>query len=391
MTDRRAALRAWPGGTAAVFLMLLAGCDRTWQAYQQAELGRPLPSGHLLLREGRGMKPVRAICEQDVIPFPAIYGILSLRVVADDTGRPVAKFYEACALGHWGICQTAACRWVMEVQIPHQAFHDPPEGWEQRGSASSDRLWKIECQLSYLARAPGKSTLPKRQTTPRHPEGPEMIAIQLIPVSEITIGQRPYRSVHDKEEVRTFAFTLSRKRIRKPVLDRIKQGQTSIPIDLEKDLDLSGEPGSDRSLLAGLEARVLVEPAGRTLLEVALRTPREPCTNVPEYLLFIRDVAILGGPEREPQTPGTLGQSVVRTFFGLAMYSLGNATGLWHLPWIRGSFSGVTRDGYDWRHRNAIGGTCRIRNLGNRRIRIEYQCFRVLDPFMLLALRQEIQ
>ena len=125
-------------------------------------------------------------------------------------------------------------------------------------------------------------------------------------------------------------------------------------------------------------------PAGGLSSEWLLRPPPRKCTNVAEYLIFIN---CQGGRVRgkEMKEPTGLDQITQNLLFGLGMYSYGKAPVLPDLGEIAGVFDGVTKDGFDRRYTNAYGGTCRIQNLGDRRIRIESKYFRIFDPLMLLA------
>ena len=106
-----------------------AGCDRAWEAYQQIELGQPIPADNLLMTDGWAVEgQVRAWGDAGYVPFPAIGSGLGVRAVVDAEGDVTAKSYIAQAFGHWLICQSVALRTAMEVNVPEEIFHDPPAG-----------------------------------------------------------------------------------------------------------------------------------------------------------------------------------------------------------------------------------------------------------------------
>lgn len=119
----------------ALVSMIVActGCDRGWQAYDQIELGKPLPADSLLLAEGTAEGYVYVWNEEAYVSVPVINSRLYVCASVDDQGKVTAKTYTAQAGAHWGICQSAAMRQVMEVEVPEGAYHDPPaEGLPDR-------------------------------------------------------------------------------------------------------------------------------------------------------------------------------------------------------------------------------------------------------------------
>ena len=113
--------------------------------------------------------------------------------------------------------------------------------------------------------------------------------------------------------------------------------------------------------------------------------PPGKCTNVVQYLASINHQAQYGYHHNEAEDPSGLDEMTRYLLFGLYMWSYGKAPILPDLGEIAGVFDGVTKDGFDRRYTNEYGGTCRIQNLGDRRIRVESKYFKIFDPFMLLA------
>ena len=233
-----------------------AGCDRAWEAYQQIELGQPIPADSLLMVEGERIDDVQAWGEVDVVPFPAIVGVLGVGAKLDEQGRVVAKLYGADALGHWTICQTAARRWTMEVEVPAEVYRDPP------------------------------------------PEG----------------------------------------------------------------------------LSAAWAAPELSETA----------------TNALEYLMLVQRYCAKRTEQRGGDAPEV--EVFPRgAFFSLVMYLSGrDAASLTSLTDQAPHLAGMTRDGFDWTYHDPYGGRVRIRNLGNRRFRIEGKYFGLFDPLMLIPLLENM-
>jgi hypothetical protein len=227
-----------------------AGCDRAWQAFEQIELGEPLPDDNLLSAEGCVVGRVRVWQDYLVVHIPGAMKGWSLRAVADDSGNIVGKHYLANDFAHLLVFRTATWRWVMEVQVPAEAFHDPPAEW-------------------VLTRDP-----------------------------------------------------------------------------------LSTEP---------------------------------PPANVLEYLVMVNALAEAkhAKPRRQAWFLDYM-TSGLFTWFGFVLWDHGGEPEMEELarrPWL---FAGVTGDGYDRQWQNADGGTCRIQNLGDRRIRIESDYSGIFDTIRVV-------
>jgi len=108
----------------AMLLVLGSGCDRGWLAYQQIEIGRPLSSDHLLVRDGQsdGKGQIKAWGEFASCNIPPVLAWDSVGVVLDAEGNVMARRYVAVAMGYWGLFQTITARSVMEVEVPPRPF-----------------------------------------------------------------------------------------------------------------------------------------------------------------------------------------------------------------------------------------------------------------------------
>jgi len=110
--------------------VLLTGCRSAWEAYDEIEIGKPVP-GDAILRVSGGKGDFEwQWAEADVVAIPVIGAQGWTRVLEDARGNVVAKEYNGVALGHWLVAQTAAWRWVVEFRVPEYAWRDPPRNWK---------------------------------------------------------------------------------------------------------------------------------------------------------------------------------------------------------------------------------------------------------------------
>jgi len=129
----------------------LAGCDRAWQAYEQIELGRPLPADGLPENMIPANKGNYAWHEDTVLLIPAITAGNGVVAIVED-GVVVSKVYSSSGFGFWLLCQSIAKRWVMEIEVPEHLYVSPPvEGLVEQWGYNYYRLTPTNA-LEYLIR-----------------------------------------------------------------------------------------------------------------------------------------------------------------------------------------------------------------------------------------------
>ncbi len=362
-------VRVW--GACCLLASLPAGCRSPWEAFQQIEIGKPVPEDAIIRTSARRGRFEWVLEEADLLKLPAIWATGSVRVIEDGRGNVAAKEYEAMALGHWLVAQTAAWRWVVEFQVPEHAWRDPPRGWEP---PSLDE-WS-EARERSLALANVLEALPD--------EGHDPFRMRVL-------GPDVRDSLEAGICYDTHAFSIAPRRVSKRVRDLIDGGEKSVAIDLAKDIDLDGVPGAKEADWRDIRARVYIQ--GRPelptlLLEIAVSvvSTRRP-GNVLEWLLYLNDVHDTQLPEaqEEPTEADNNFAIIVFYAFGFYNFSHNGVIGRHELEEMPELFDGVTKDGFDRTYRNAWGGSCRIRNLGDRRVRVETNQFEITDGLMLLA------
>ncbi len=345
---------------ALLFAVVLGGCDAAWPAYEQIELGKPLPKRHLLLRQGQQEHERLVWASRATASFPPALLGDSLLVVRDKNGSVTAKVYVAGAVTHWILCQWAACRLVMEVQIPEEAFRDPPAGWKEPAMPGTDRMSRIVKRLS-----------------------PLVVEVETAePLS--TAWDGPDRSLLTGEVTASLAVRIHPRRLGKRISKMVQAGPTDIAVDPAKDVDLTDLAGAEVLRGPGLETRIVAEKPDEVSLKVFLRIPFRPHKNVLEYLLGV-PVHYPGLSAGETDLPEEV-ERIAHSFSLLLMIFPFKVTVVDDMAEVPGALAGITRDGYDWTYRNPHGGTLRIQNLGNRRLRIESKAFDLYDPFFLLGI-----
>jgi hypothetical protein len=231
------------------------GCDRAWQEYERIELGQPLPADGVLTTGEHAAGNTGAWHERGYTLIPAVIGELSVSATMDSEGVVIGKSYTADALGHWGLCQSAAFRQVFEVEVPEWAWQDCSEGGEA------------------------------------YPSQPY--------AADLTLGPQP-----------------------------------------------EGRVGPIVTYLVG---------ARQTLLS-----------------------------QRGPDLPDDVQQWYTGVFFGLFMFAEGQFSDFSQWEQYAPQLEGMTEEGFDWTYRNSHGYSLRVQNLGGRRIRLEENYFRIIDPFFII-------
>ena len=356
------------GGVCCLLAPLLAGCQGTWEAFEEIEVGKPVPKAGLFDKSARKGRFEWAWRDPGAIEFPPIAVTSSVRTVHDSQGNVVAKEYDAIALGYWLLVQTGARRSVIVTRVPGHAWHDPPAGWRppthddrdvhQRGQ----KLTGLLEALSQEMKKPGGSAI---------------------------IGPDVRDSLEGDRILGIYAYSIARRRVDKRILAQIDEGKTSVTVEVGKDIDFDGIVGGEEVDWSDVPARVYVEkyaPDSVTLfLEITVPAPARPVSNVLEWLDFVVRVQDRRLPQHRPagwdvasgDCPTILGLIYMCTLFGaIDLRDLGGMPGL---------FRGVTRKGFDRTYRAASGGTCRIQNLGDRCVRVETNRFELLDGLGLLG------
>lgn len=124
--------------------LVMGGCDRGWQEFQQVELGQVLPQQSLL--RPHHSKADTAGCATDaqaakmltwsdygVWPVPLSLGMHVVAVRTNDEGRVIAKSYHAQAWSNYVLLTAAALRRVVELQVPPRMFLEPTAKTEDDG------------------------------------------------------------------------------------------------------------------------------------------------------------------------------------------------------------------------------------------------------------------
>ncbi len=106
-------------------LLLCGGCSSKWQAFEEIELGQPLPPDCRMVKQGREVEDGRIWDDVFVWQFPFIVADEAVVVALDADDRAVGKAYRGMALGNWAVAQSAKMRWVAEVL--HRPKTDPNE------------------------------------------------------------------------------------------------------------------------------------------------------------------------------------------------------------------------------------------------------------------------
>ncbi len=340
--------------------VVLGGCNAAWRGYGRITLGDPLPEGHILRRRGKFKQPTWQWVNTESTYIPLAYNTAVLSAAVDNDGLAVGKRYMAGGYAHWLACQSVTWHEVMEVRVPQEAFHDPPPDWVRPKPPDGDRLAAIA----------------------------EALAPLIEEISELDNRHKDQqglqRSLSGREVVGSVAVSIHPRRLAKPVRDAIQTGRTDIPVEPGKDVDVSGLWGADLLAAPDVETRIVADEDKRPSLKAILRIPSPPCGNVLEYLLLVQSQPSpdAGGSAMDiPMLHALL--SVPRILFSGVLGS--KTIDLRDAAAYPACLLGVTREGFDWRYTGPVGGSLRIQNLGNRRIRVESRSFAVYDALWLVG------
>ncbi len=328
----------------------LSGCNQQLADFEGIALGQPLPEKPRAASQPSPASNVTILYAKGVY-WPAPVLVIGKKVVAmtDDHGRAYTKMYEEGAFGHWGLAQTVTERWILEVQVPAESFIEPP------GPGADEffrRLRKMEEAAKVLSEGlPGD----RRNLVVNGDQ--EFQCIVKMPVNPIRAKDPEFRQYKGIGRV---------------------VGGASLPSELSDYLDLSGVDVESLHA-AGTEFRLDLDRRG--LFLIAKCSPPRPGPGAVNFLIDVHKTmasAHAGGPN------GGGSPFYGAMFFGMGMFMMGRTQ--WVEPcdyWPQ--LRGITRTGFDVTIEKPGCGKVRIRNLGDRKLRMEYEIVRILDPFMLLA------
>ena len=110
---------------AVFFLFLHVGCQGTWEAYEEIEVGKPFPRDGLLAQQSKEDRICTQWVSLETYHLPQIWGMSVTSLYLDEKEIVLGKKYSAFAFGHWGVCTSIAGRSVWEFQVPPFAYHEP--------------------------------------------------------------------------------------------------------------------------------------------------------------------------------------------------------------------------------------------------------------------------
>jgi len=336
------------------------GCNRELDQYQKIELGKPLAEGTILAKEAAAdpnASPAVGHVDTFVFPLPSIVAWKGFGALRDANGTVKAKRYTELAAEHWLLAQVLVYRYRLEAQIPDEYFHEMTGGWDS--SLPPPEVWanlEVACK-----------TLSAGMDQPRFLPSPDT-------------DNRGYTW--------TIQMPINPKSVRPETAERLTGQKRFVPIDPRRDLDL---PEPVLANLLAAKADLSLYRSGEAFdLRAVVRAPKEAKQghHVPGYLDSIADeIIVVRGGITSPSDPNTIDPSgawMVYNNFPLGMYFGGRTEWPDRLKSKGNQFSGVTRDGFDRRIDFGDGGRVRIRNLGDRRVRVEFEFARVIDPFVLI-------
>jgi hypothetical protein len=342
---------------AATVAAVLAGCNPELDQYRRMALGRPLDKNVTLTSTSAPSQLGQASAKQDVFLFalPSIVAVKTLGVLVDRDGKLVAKRYTETAMEHWLLAQLGACRWYMEVEVPAELFQDVPEGWKNLSPSG----YAMEA-LRYAARPLAEGLGDDQRDV--------LLSSSDSPTESLAVVDMP----------------INPRRLRPGVLQRLTEKDPTPLVELERDLDLAGTDVTKFRALAS-EFR-LAQAHHKLCLRAICRSPL--AANVlPEYL----DRVIAQIEQALPPTDHSEANHIWTLNYPFCFYFHGRTQWPGYFAGRTEAFAGVTREGFDRRIDFHDGSRARIRNLGNRRIQIEFEFFCLTDPLTIgpmIELRQ---
>lgn len=335
---------------------VLVGCNAELDQYRRVELGKPLDKRGPLLATTLPSNGLKAVARLDVFvwPLPSIAASKSTGFLLDASGNVQAKFYTDDALEHWLVAQGGVCNWRMEVMVPPEYFHETPPEWKDLPESFGAFL---EMQMAINNLSDG---LPDGQR-----------------------GSNGTSRNSMNEYVEVVDQAINPKRLKPGVLERITAANPTPSLDLQKDVDLMGLDAA-KIVRAGAQFMLLRE-GDRVILRSQLRQPRDSH----HLVAYIDEVHRLLGEaldaKSSAQDPSTM-VAMLATNFPLAMFVGGRTTWPGSFHNHPEDFKGLTQAGFERTINFGDGGKARLRNLGGRRIEIEFTFARIIDPFFIIPM-----
>ena len=331
--------------------LAVPACNQQLADFEGIELGQALPGRfHPTTMASHDPNVLVLHDKQGTWPFPAIIADKSLVVRTDANGLVVAKSYGDHAWGLWLLGETVATHWVYEILVPEESFREPPG---PEGAAFFQQIEKLK--------AAG------RALSDGLPEDSRGISIT---------GDSEGQSFTNY--VCSVRMPVNPKRGKK-ALQAFKEYEIEfVGADLEEYLDLEGI--DLQTLRSGKPEFHVIRNREGLFVTAKCLCPKGPPTVV-DYLIDLRPGCPSSGVDWELLMKCEVAGSY---FFYLGMITGGRT--YWSdnpgCYWL--DLRGITRTGFDVTIEKAGGGMIRVRNLGQRRIRVEYTFFRIYDPFFLV-------
>lgn len=315
--------------------------------YADIELGNRIPGASLLATVERE-KGGSAWADMASFPFPLFAATKGLAVLTDKEGNVTAKLYHDQGYAHWLLVQTAGIRWRMETIVPETAYRERPNAPASQPQAPPGSiLAPVQEALSQLSKG-----LPDRQRRTLWSQG----GSRFSPAEELEMSIPPGRIRADTRKglnERSRPITLDQ-------LDLTDVDQTKIPV---AELQLAAGAENERYFL-----RITTVKSGQpgTVLEHVMDEQR-----------------LLQGLELRQRVQQNMGGALASELFFLNLF-FGNATDPSHrLAANADTIKGITSPGFDWTCRWDDGARCRLRNLGGRRVCLEYDLSYLTDGFFI--------
>ncbi len=336
---------------AVAALALSGGCNTELDQYNRIELGKPLAAGGVFgvtTRPAQGQKVNARLLVADWA-LPAISDTRFVGALVDTDGKVVAKLYSDVALEHWLVAQVGARDWRFELEIPAEYFKETPSDWRDMSPSWDDA---IEMEMEARGLAEGL------------PDGQRRLKVAS------SRSHDEYRYVID--------MPVNPKRINDDLLKRLKEGMP-LTIDIRKDIDLSGLTAKT---FCGLQAQYkLIRKGDQILLRAELVRPRD-ARHLVGYIGNVLNMFEEAARSQQPKEPVVN----LAASYPMGMFVGGRTTWVNSLTNHHEDFRGLTVSGFERTIDFGDGGKARIRNLGGRRVQLEFKFCRIIDPFFVIPM-----